>query len=118
MRAEKKPDSSFVANGLAEGRKWIIEKQCIGLSEPDAALTTFDFRRVEVILSVPVRFIDIDCFEHTHLLFGFHSGASADFPAAVRAALHHWRCLGKLIWPCQIERRRLRSSPASFGVNR
>ena len=68
------------ANGLAAGQKWIIESQWIGLSEPNATLTTFEleegggdslrphtFHRHRMTLNTPIS------------LLGFASGASANF---------------------------------------
>ena len=51
-----------------------------------------------------IGFIDIDCFEHTHFLFRIPLWRFGKLHSAVHAGSHRWRCLGKLIWPCQNDR--------------
>ncbi len=62
-----------------QDRNGLWKRPCTGQSEPDATLTTFDLERVEVILSAPLRFMDIDTLNTPISLMGFFSGASANF---------------------------------------
>jgi hypothetical protein len=64
---------------LAAGKKCIIQRQYIGRSEPDATLTTFGLKRVEVILFA--RYVSPTLITINTLisLLGFRSDASANF---------------------------------------